>query len=627
MKVWLLKLLSFTLISFSVTAIYIPASYAAMGDVDSSMYFNGTSTTFQVADASSLDISNAITMEAWVKPVGITTSANYMVMNKESSYELWIVNGYWNFALNGTGGGWTGVNTGIAALVDQWQHIAVVREANKNAVSIYFNGAFTDTETADSAGTGALYNSTFPFQIGSRSSAVGSGFNTYFKGEIDEVRLFNVARTADEIATDMITYGPVNATGLVLYADFNEYSGTTLNNRSTSASAGPATLTAYGTLLSNTSSIETSTVVGSTKITSFLRTYLSANGWKIPTGISSVRILLVGGGGGGGSDEGGGGGGGGFLEYSNFAVTADSYVNVDVGGGGAGALDYATVSLNRAGNNGAFSKFGSLIALGGGGGGSGLNTNLLPTRNGTAGGSGGGGGGEAGLTAGTGGAGTPGQGNSGGSGLPGGTSRGGGGGGAGEIGNTDGNSAGGDGLSSAIANGTTAVFYAGGGGGGGGNSGSGVTVAADGGGGVGGGTATISTDGEANTGGGGGGGASSWRSYAGFAGGSGIVIISYSAFSGSFDSVSSATYRTSRVISVNVSVAGKVSFFAQGKSIPGCIKVPTVTSGSISASCTWIPSQRGQISITAKIYPNATPGSPSSLNPTSVFVTNRTGKR
>jgi hypothetical protein len=605
----------------------IAPAKAATGDVDSSMYFNGTNTTFQVADTNSLDISSAITMEAWVKPVGISISTNYMVMNKETSYELWIVNGYWNFALNGTGGGWQGVNTGVAALVDQWQHIAVVRAANQNAVAVYFNGVFTDTATADTAGTGNLYNSNQPFQIGSRSGTAGSGFTTFFKGEIDEVRLFNVARTADEIKSDMNTYGPVNATGLVIYADFNEYSGTTLSNKSTSAAAGPATLAGYGTISSNTSSIETSTITGTTKVTSFLRTYLSSNGWQIPTGVRNVRILLVGGGGGGGSDEGGGGGGGGFIEISSFAVTPNSYINIDVGGGGAGALDNAVNASGLAGNNGGDSTFGTLTAFGGGGGGSGLNINLLASRNGKAGGSGGGGAGENGYTAGTGGAATSGQGFAGGSGLPGGTYRGGGGGGAGEVGNTDGNSAGGDGLTSTIANGVTAVFYAGGGGGGGGNTGSGFTVAADGGGGVGGGTTTISTDGDANTGGGGGGGSSTWRNYAGFAGGSGIVIISYSAFSGEINSLSGAAYRTNIQIITTVNVAGKVTFYAKGKVIPGCNKVSTVSLLSITATCNWRPSQRGAVAISARLYPTSSPSQSSLIQSNSVFVSNRSSNR
>jgi hypothetical protein len=425
----------------------------------------------------------------------------------------------------------------------------------------------------------------------------------------------------------MNTYGPVDATGLVLYVDFNDYSGVTLSNKSTSAAAGPASLTAYGTLSSNTSSIETSTVTGTTKTTSFLRTYLSANGWKIPTNITSVRILLVGGGGGGGSDEGGGGGGGGFLEYSSFAVTPDSFVNIDVGGGGAGGLVAATEATSLAGNNGGTSTFASLSALGGGGGGSGLNSNSLTARNGKAGGSGGGGGGENGFTAGTAGAGTAGQGFNGGAGLPGGTYRGGGGGGAGEVGNTDGNSEGGDGLTSTIANGVTAVFYAGGGGGGGGNSGSGVTSAANGGGGVGGGTATISTDGGTNTGGGGGGGSSTWRNYAGFAGGSGIIVISYSAFTGQINNISGATFRTNSQIVATVNVAGKVTFFAKGKVIPGCKRVSTVSSSTITATCNWRPSQRGDVTITASLSPTSSPSQSSSLTAGSVFVLNRTGSR
>ena len=256
MSVLLRKMLTIALSAAFLMIIPLPASHAAVGDLDSSMYFNGTNTTFQAPDSADLDISNAITMEAWVRPTGISMSSNYMVMNKETSYELWIVNGYWNFALNGTSSGWTGKNTGVAALVDQWQHIAVVRQTSRNAVGIYFNGIFVDTATADSAGTGNLYNSSQPFQIGSRSGSVGTGFSTFFKGDIDEVRLFNVARTSEEIASDMVTYGPISTPGLVLYADFNDYSGTTLTNKSTSTAAGPATLTAYGTLLSNTTTIE-----------------------------------------------------------------------------------------------------------------------------------------------------------------------------------------------------------------------------------------------------------------------------------------------------------------------------------------------------------------------------------
>lgn len=600
---------------------YIPnIAIAAVGDSDTSMVFNGTSTTFQVADANTLDISGAITMEAWAKPTGITSSGYHMVLNKESAYELWIVNGYWNYALNGSSG-WLGVNTGIAAINDQWQHVAAVRSANTSSVNFYFNGELVFTGSADGVGTGSIYNSALPFQVGSRSSAVGSGFSAYFKGELDEIRVFNTARTADQIKSDMTTYGSTNTTGLVMYFDFNDYASS-LANRSTSAAAGPSSLTAYGTNVIGY--IETTTVTANRKVVEFSRTYLSVNGWKVPSGIREVWALVIGGGGGGGSDEGGGGGAGGFVEDKSFAVTPNSAITVIVGGGGAGATDASAL----AGGNGADSQFGSLIAYGGGGGGSGLNTPGIAERNGKNGGSGGGGGGENVSGAGSAGTGISGQGFDGGVGRPSGTVRGGGGGGAGEVGNTDGDSAGGDGLSSTIEDGVTAIFYAGGGSGGGGNTVAGAVVGGSGGGGTGGGTNATPTDGLAGTGGGGGGGSiASYRNYAGFTGGTGTIILAFTAFPVEVSSISNASFRTSSPLVVTLIAAGKVTFYAGNKKIPQCINVSTVSSISITATCNWKPSQRGYVSLTAKFVPTSSPSTSSTISIGRVNVTARSGTR
>ena len=562
-------------------------------------------------------------MEAWVKPTGTTSSSSHIVLNKETAYELWIVNGYWNYALNGASG-WVGVNTGVAAINDQWQHVAAVRAASTNSVQFYYNGKLVFTGSADGLGTGNIANSIYPFQVGSRSSSLGSAWWAYFKGEIDEVRLYSVARTAAEIATDMSTYGPLNTTGLVLYYDFNDYS-TSLANRSTSAVAGPATLTAYGTVA--TTAIETTTVTGNRKVIEFTRTYLSANGWKVPFGVRNLWALVIGGGGGGGSDEGGGGGAGGFVENINFAVTPLAAISVVVGGGGAGALDGPDASA-LAGNSGTNSNFGSISAIGGGGGGSGLNVNNLATRNGQSGGSGGGGGGETGYTGGSAGAGTAGQGFDGGAGRPGGTSRGGGGGGAGEVGNIDGNSAGGDGLTSTIEDGVTAVFYAGGGGGGGGNTAAGAVAGGSGGGGSGGGSATTPTDATPNTGSGGGGGSNSgYRNYAGYAGASGIIILAFTAFPVEVESISDVKFRTTKQIVITASSAGKVTFLVNSKRIPGCIKVPTVSSTSITATCNWKPSLRGLVKVAASFTPSSSPSVKSTIDVGLVAVGNRSGTR
>lgn len=622
------KAIALSIALLPIYSIFLPleSAHAAVGDSDTSMTFNGSS-AFQVADANSLDITTSITIEAWVKPTGATTSNTYMVLNKENAYQLRINGKYWEYAL-ADAGGWTGINTGVVALNDEWQHVAFVRQAATNEVRFYFNGSFIFAGIADGVGTGSIANTALPFQIGARSSTVGSGFSQYFKGEIDEVRVFKTARSDSEIQADMNNYGPINTTGLVLYFDFNDYSGTTLVNRSTSAVAGPASLTAYGSPAISLYSIESSTVYAATKVTRFLRTFISANGWKIPTGVRSMRVLTVAGGGGGGIDEGGGGGAGGLIELMDYQVVPGEVATIIVGGGGAGALLDSSDAAGRAGNDGTDSQFNSIVAIGGGGGGSAYNTNGLANRNGRSGGSGGGGAGESGMTAGSAGAGTSGQGFNGGAGLPGGTYRGGGGGGAGEAGNTDGNAMGGDGVSSTINDGVTPVFYAGGGSGGGGNGVSGSVAGGQGGGGDGGGTTASPTDGDPNTGGGGGGaGTVSYRNYAGFAGGSGIVILSYSAFSGEFNSIVGATYRSNIQLVATVSAVGRVTFYAKGKVIPGCNKVSTISSTTITAICNWRPSQRGAVSITARIFPSSSPAQSSSISAGTVFVTNRSGSR
>lgn len=268
----------------------------------------------------------------------------------------------------------------------------------------------------------------------------------------------------------------------------------------------------------------------------------------IPSGVTSVRYLVVGGGGGGGGNTGGwassGGGAGGVLNGTGFAVTAGTYA-VTVGAGGAGGTGGVSV-----GANGSNSTFSTLTAIGGGGGASqGVN------NNGSAGGSGGGGRGN-----GTGGAGTAGQGNAGGDGGGGGNRSSGGGGGAGTAGVTPTSSNGGnggDGISDNITG--TATFYGGGGGGGANNS-----TFTGGTGGLGGG-ATAPTSGNGvggtpNTGGGGSGTAGGGTTTTGGAGGSGIVVIRYTTPVAAFPSVSSINTASTNPTSPNTSVSWTVTF-------------------------------------------------------------------
>jgi hypothetical protein len=93
-------------------------------------------------------------------------------------------------------------------------------------------------------------------------------------------------------------------------------------------------------------------------------------------------------------------------------------------------------------------------------------------------------------------------------------------------------------------------------------------------------------------------------------------------------SATSATYRTSIVVTANVSVASKITFAMDGKVLPGCKN--RTTSGSVSsfsATCNWKPSKRGVVSITAVATPTGAGISGATSNPVNVMVANRIGTR
>ena len=270
--------------------------------------------------------------------------------------------------------------------------------------------------------------------------------------------------------------------------------------------------------------------------TSSMEVFIGSSTWanvaSSTTPSYTVQYLAVAGGAGAGSNYAGSGGGGGGLLAAQTTVVPGTAYSITIGAGGAGAV--ASAGL---GANGSNTTFGSLAIAVGGGGGSGYGY-----PNGYPGGSGGGGPTLNGApdTYNPGGSGTAGQGFAGGSGIrvsgtPSSMMAAGGGGAGGVGGNGQAvaygtSGAGGPGLLSTISG--SANFYAGGGGGGGCAYNpyySGNNVGGQGGGGSGtfGG---IGVAGTANTGGGGGGGGNDAGNtqYASGAGGSGIVIISYS---------------------------------------------------------------------------------------------------
>lgn len=88
-----------------------------------------------------------------------------------------------------------------------------------------------------------------------------------------------------------------------------------------------------------------------------------------------------------------------------------------------------------------------------------------------------------------------------------------------------------------------------------------------------------------------------------------------------------AVYRNGIVITANIGTVGgdgKVTFYANGKKIPGCIKRQ---SSSLIATCTWKPSTRGAVTVRASIVPNDGALVTSYSDPVEFLVGNRIIRR
>lgn len=92
--------------------------------------------------------------------------------------------------------------------------------------------------------------------------------------------------------------------------------------------------------------------------------------------------------------------------------------------------------------------------------------------------------------------------------------------------------------------------------------------------------------------------------------------------------VTTATFRTTVAISATVSVASKVTFSANGKTIPGCKNRTASPSGSnFTATCNWKPSKHGPATVLATADPVTDGISNVISSPISVGVIKRTGNR
>src|SRR5215467_3382497 len=178
----LLLVLSLLLLSIHIL---VPRS-ASQGSYYS-VLLNGTSSYVDVPYNANLNITGALTMEAWVK-TGATGFQQVIERGdwwqNQMSYDLLLAEGKVRMDVMQTTGAYITVVGSTVMSLNAWHHAAGVYDGSQ--MRVYLDGVLDGTATA----TMAPGNNTTGLRIGKSSFLY---YPNYFNGRIDEVRVSNAA--------------------------------------------------------------------------------------------------------------------------------------------------------------------------------------------------------------------------------------------------------------------------------------------------------------------------------------------------------------------------------------------------------------------------------------------------
>lgn len=188
------------------------------------MAFDGVNDRLKVvgSDLGNFGTSN-FTIEFWMK----TSSSNSWIISKRNTaghgyfFNIGHSQGQISYEIDQNGANYIQTNTNSKVPVNdgRWHHIAVVREGVNN--KIYIDGEV------------ALNKNTSGITYISNSNSIDIGelyyYGTHYNGSLDEIRIWNVARSRDSIIGGFGKIINPNTPGLLAYYDFDQGVGGLLN--------------------------------------------------------------------------------------------------------------------------------------------------------------------------------------------------------------------------------------------------------------------------------------------------------------------------------------------------------------------------------------------------------------
>ncbi len=189
----------------------ICTGYGANAQIGHSLNYDGIDD--EAITATDVIGTGSYTKEAWVRFTNLVASHAYNILSQDNNGSTLLV--YNNQLQAAQNPGFPGLATDPATLLTNvWYHVAVTYDAATGTMILYKNGVSVATATSvPNITLGSV------LLIGNFN---GGGAAYGVDGDLDEVRVWNYARTASEIAFTYNCTVPPNSPGLTLYYDFEQ---------------------------------------------------------------------------------------------------------------------------------------------------------------------------------------------------------------------------------------------------------------------------------------------------------------------------------------------------------------------------------------------------------------------
>ncbi|MEZ5017569.1 MAG: HYR domain-containing protein [Flavipsychrobacter sp.] len=234
-----------------------------------SLDFDGANDYVEMPNSSSLNSyvsTGELTIEFWVKPTSVSGN-NTVIAHRNNGNSRGLVFemiGSNKLACYVRAGGWKAI--AIFLTPNQWQHVAVVVDAS-SGMKGYVNGVLNTSKSFNAPFT----QSNDVWRIGRNSQSTDP---RYFKGVLDEMRIWNTARSESDVRAAMNMELSGSEPGLMAYYDMNH-----------GVAGGNNTSPAVNTLMDKTSNSNNGT------LTNFALNNNTSNWVSGSAGVNNITLV------------------------------------------------------------------------------------------------------------------------------------------------------------------------------------------------------------------------------------------------------------------------------------------------------------------------------------------------